>query len=220
MSNQTLGLSPQLYNYFQSISLREPEVLTQLRQETAHQPLSNMQIAPEQGQFMAFLIKLIGAKKTLEVGVFTGYSSLVVALALPENGEVIACDVDEEYTQIARTYWEKAGVSHKIKLHLAPAVLTLENLLAKGEENSFDFAFIDADKSNYDTYYEQALKLVRVGGVIAIDNVLWDGKVADSQVQDNRTQTIRRLNEKLHQDTRILLSVVPIADGLTLAMKL
>jgi predicted O-methyltransferase YrrM len=220
MSNQTLGLSPQLYNYFQSISLREPEVLTQLRQETAHQPLSNMQIAPEQGQFMAFLIKLIGAKKTLEVGVFTGYSSLVVALALPENGEIIACDVDEEYTQIARTYWEKAGVSHKIKLHLAPAVLTLENLLAKGEENSFDFAFIDADKSNYDTYYEQALKLVRVGGVIAIDNVLWDGKVADSQVQDNRTQTIRRLNEKLHQDTRILLSVVPIADGLTLAMKL
>lgn len=220
MSNQTLGLSPQLYNYFQSISLREPEVLTQLRQETAHQPLSNMQIAPEQGQFMAFLIKLIGAKKTLEVGVFTGYSSLVVALALPENGEIIACDVDEEYTQIARTYWEKAGVSHKIKLHLAPAVLTLENLLAQGEENSFDFAFIDADKSNYDTYYEQALKLVRVGGVIAIDNVLWDGKVADSQVQDNRTQTIRRLNEKLHQDTRILLSVVPIADGLTLAMKL
>jgi len=220
MSNQTLGLSPQLYNYFQSISLREPEVLTQLRQETAHQPLSNMQIAPEQGQFMAFLIKLIGAKKTLEVGVFTGYSSLVVALALPENGEIIACDVDEEYTQIARTYWEKAGVSHKIKLHLAPAVLTLENLLAKGEENSFDFAFIDADKSNYDTYYEQALKLVRVGGVIAIDNVLWDGKVADSQVQDNRTQAIRRLNEKLHQDTRILLSVVPIADGLTLAMKL
>jgi predicted O-methyltransferase YrrM len=220
MSNQTLGLSPQLYNYFQSISLREPEVLTQLRQETAHQPLSNMQIAPEQGQFMAFLIKLIGAKKTLEVGVFTGYSSLVVALALPENGEIIACDVDEEYTQIARTYWEKAGVSHKIKLHLAPAVLTLENLLAKGEENRFDFAFIDADKSNYDTYYEQALKLVRVGGVIAIDNVLWDGKVADSQVQDNRTQTIRRLNEKLHQDTRILLSVVPIADGLTLAMKL
>lgn len=220
MSNQTLGLSPQLYNYFQSISLREPEVLTQLRQETARQPLSNMQIAPEQGQFMAFLIKLIGAKKTLEVGVFTGYSSLVVALALPENGEVIACDVDEEYTQIARTYWEKAGVSHKIKLHLAPAVLTLENLLTKGEENSFDFAFIDADKSNYDIYYEQALKLVRVGGVIAIDNVLWDGKVADSQVQDNRTQTIRRLNEKLHQDTRILLSVVPIADGLTLAMKL
>jgi len=220
MSNQTLGLSPQLYNYFQSISLREPEVLTQLRQETAHQPLSNMQIAPEQGQFMAFLIKLIGAKKTLEVGVFTGYSSLVVALALPENGEIIACDVDEEYTQIARTYWEKAGVSHKIKLHLAPAVLTLEKLLAQGEENSFDFAFIDADKSNYDTYYEQALKLVRVGGVIAIDNVLWDGKVADSQVQDNRTQTIRRLNEKLHQDTRILLSVVPIADGLTLAMKL
>ena len=220
MSNQTLGLSPQLYNYFQSISLREPEVLTQLRQETAHQPLSNMQIAPEQGQFMAFLIKLIGAKKTLEVGVFTGYSSLVVALALPENGEIIACDVDEEYTQIARTYWEKAGVSHKIKLHLAPAVLTLENLLAKGEENSFDFAFIDADKSNYDTYYEQALKLVRVGGVIAIDNVFWDGKVADSQVQDNRTQAIRRLNEKLHQDTRILLSVVPIADGLTLAMKL
>jgi predicted O-methyltransferase YrrM len=220
MANQTLGLSPQLYNYFQSISLREPELLAQLRQETANHPLAIMQIAPEQGQFLAFLVKLIGAKKTLEVGVFTGYSSLVVALALPADGQVIACDVSEEYTKIAQAYWEKAGVSHKIKLYLAPALETLESLLAQGQANTFDLAFIDADKSNYEAYYEQALQLVRVGGIIAIDNVFWGGKVADSEIQDNRTQAIRRLNEKLHQDSRIFLSVVPIADGLTLAMKL
>ncbi len=219
MANQTLGLDRQLYQYFQSVSLREPEILTQLRQETAQHPLGMMQIAPEQGQFMALLLQLLGAKKTLEVGVFTGYSTLVVALALPEDGQVVACDVSEEYTAIAHRYWQKAGVAHKIDLRIAPALETLDQLLAAGQENTFDFAFIDADKSNYDNYYERALKLVRPGGLIAIDNVLWGGQVADSSVQDNRTTAIRELNAKLHQDQRIRLSLVPIADGLTLALK-
>jgi predicted O-methyltransferase YrrM len=219
MIKQTLGLTPELYNYYQSIAPREPEILKQLREETAKHSLAIMQIAPEQGQFFAFLMQLIGAKKTLEIGVFTGYSSLVVALNLPPNGQVIACDVNEEYTNIAKTYWEKAGVAEKIQLMLAPAQNTLDELLAQGEANSFDFAFIDADKSNYDIYYEQALKLVRPGGIIAIDNVLWGGKVAEVDAQDNRTQVIRRLNAKLQQDERVFLSVIPIADGLTLALK-
>ncbi|GBF80044.1 class I SAM-dependent methyltransferase [Aphanothece sacrum] len=219
MANQTLGLSPNLYQYFQSVSLREADILKQLRQETAQHPMGMMQIAPEQGQFMAFLIQLMGAKKTLEIGVFTGYSALVVALALPQYGQIIACDVDEEYTAIARRYWEKAGVSHKIDLRIAPALETLDKLIAEGQTNSFDFAFIDADKSNYDNYYEKALLLVRQGGLIAIDNVLWSGKVADSTVQDNRTQKIRDLNKKLHKDPRITLSLLPLADGLTLAIK-
>ncbi len=220
MSNQTLGLSPQLYHYFQSISLRESEILSQLRQETARHPMAMMQIAPEQGQFMAWLVQLMGAKKTLDIGVFTGYSSLVVALALPVEGKIIACDTSEEYTAIARRYWQQAGVSQKIELHLAPALETLDKLIAQGEVESFDFAFIDADKGNYDNYYERALQLVRQGGVIAIDNVLWGGKVADPEEQDNSTQKIREFNEKLHQDSRIFLSLVPIADGLTLALKI
>ncbi|MDJ0796391.1 MAG: class I SAM-dependent methyltransferase [Calothrix sp. MO_167.B12] len=219
MANQTLGLSTQLYDYLLSVSLREPEILTKLRQETAQHPMARMQIAPEQGQFMALLVQLIAAKKTLEVGVFTGYSSLAVALALPKDGKVVACDVSEEYTAIARRYWQQAGVDRKIDLHIAPALDTLDRLIAAGEGDSFDFAFIDADKSNYDGYYERALQLIRPGGVIAIDNVLWFGQVADPQVQDNRTKNIRALNQKLHEDERINLSLVPIADGLTLAMK-
>jgi len=219
MSKQTLGLEQNLYDYLLSISLREPAILTQLRQETAQMPRSIMQISPEQGQFMALLIKLIGAKKTLEVGVFTGYSSLVVALALPTDGKIVACDVSEEYTSVARRYWQQAGVADKIDLHIAPALETLDNLLTAGEAETFDFAFIDADKSNYDNYYEQCLELIRPGGLIAIDNVLWSGKVADTEIQDNQTNKIRALNRKLHQDSRITLSLVPIADGLTLAMK-
>lgn len=219
MANKTLGLNSALYQYFESICLREAEILTQLRQETSKHPMGIMQIAPEQGQFLALLIQLMGAKKTLEVGVFTGYSTLVVALALPHDGKIVACDVNEDYTAIARRYWEKAGVAHKIDLRLAPALDTLEQLLNQAEAETFDFAFIDADKSNYDNYYELALQLVRPGGLIAIDNVLWGGKVADPTVQDNRTNVIRRLNEKLHQDSRINLSLVTIADGLTLAMK-
>lgn len=219
MTKQTLGLEKRLYDYLLSVSVQEPEVLTQLREETAQLPMSQMQIAPEQGQFMALLIQLMGAKKTLDIGVFTGYSSLVVALALPQDGKVVACDVSEEYTNTARKYWQQAGVASKIELHIAPAVETLDRLLTSKEAGTFDFAFIDADKSNYDNYYERALQLVRPGGLIAVDNVLWSGRVADPQVQDNRTNNIRAFNQKLHQDPRVMISLMPIADGLMLALK-
>jgi len=219
MTTRTLGLSANLYDYLLSISLREPEILTQLRHQTAQHPVGRMQIAPEQGQFMALLVQLIGAKKTLEVGVFTGYSSLIVALALPAEGKVVACDISAEFTTIAQSYWQQAKVADKIDLHLAPALETLDKLLAAGEAETFDFAFIDADKSNYDNYYERSLQLIRPGGLIAIDNVLWSGRVADPAVQDNRTKKIRAFNDKLLQDQRISLSLVPIGDGLTLARK-
>lgn len=219
MLKKTMGLDDQLYNYFLSVSLREVDILRQLREETARLPNAIMQIAPEQGQFMALLIKLLGAKKTLEVGVFTGYSSLCVALALPTDGKIVACDVSEEYTTMARRYWQAAGVADKIDLHIAPALDTLDQLLAEGQAETFDFAFIDADKGNYDGYYERSLQLVRTGGLIAIDNVLWSGRVADSQTKENSTKKLRALNEKLHKDQRITLSMLPIADGLTLAFK-
>jgi len=219
MSKKTIDLSNQLYDYLLSVSLREPEILRQLRQETARHSLAVMQIAPEQGQFMALLVQLLGATKTLEVGVFTGYSSLCVALALPPNGKVVACDVSEEYTRVARRYWQLAGVADKIELRLAPALDTLAQLLADGQAETFDFAFIDADKVNYEGYYERSLQLVRPGGLIAIDNVLWSGRVADPQFQDKSTLAIRALNNKLHNDQRVTLSIVPIADGLTLAVK-
>jgi predicted O-methyltransferase YrrM len=220
MSNKTLGLPDSIADYLRSTSLREPEILIKLRQETATHPMSQMQIAPEQGQFMALLVQLIGAKKTLEVGVFTGYSSLSVALALPTDGRIIACDVSEEYTSIARRYWQAAGVAEKIDLRIAPALETLDHLLETGHEGTFDFAFIDADKNNYDGYYERSLQLVRPAGLIAIDNVLWSGKVADDEIQDNQTRKIRQLNQKLHDDQRVQISMVPIADGLTLALKI
>ncbi|MDJ0578318.1 MAG: class I SAM-dependent methyltransferase [Xenococcaceae cyanobacterium MO_234.B1] len=219
MANKFLELDGKLCNYIQSVSLREPEILAQLREETGKLPMRNMQIAPEQGQFMALLVQLMGAKKTLDIGVFTGYSSLVVALALPQDGQVVACDIDETYTAIAGRYWELAGVGDKIQLHLAPALQTLEGLIATGHSNSFDFAFIDADKRNYDNYYECALKLVRFGGLIIIDNVLWSGRVADDADRDKRTIAIRDFNQKLHQDPRVQISLIPIADGLTLALK-
>lgn len=219
MSNQTLGLAPHLYAYFQSVCLREAESLRQLRQETARHPMARMQIAPEQGQFMALLVQLMGAEKTLEIGVFTGYSALAIALALPPQGKVVACEVNREYGDIARRHWQKAGIAHKIDLKIAPALGTLEALLAAGEANTFDFAFIDADKANYDGYYEGSLKLVRPGGLIVIDNILWGGKVADPIVEDSQTRAIRALNEKLHRDSRVNLSLVPIADGLALALK-
>jgi len=219
MSKQTIGLDNQLYNYLLSTSLREPEILQKLRHETASLPQSTMQISPEQGQFMGLLVQLIGANKTLEVGVFTGYSSLSVALALPDDGKIIAADVSEEFTAVARRYWQKAGVAHKIDLRLAPALETLDNLLASGQAETFDFAFIDADKENYDGYYERSLQLIRPGGLIAIDNVLWSGRVADPHIQDENTQIIRNLNKKLHQDERVTLSLLPIGDGLTLALK-
>ncbi|HEY9694582.1 MAG TPA: class I SAM-dependent methyltransferase [Oculatellaceae cyanobacterium] len=219
MSNKTSGLDQQLYNYLLSVSLREADILRELREETAQHPRAGMQIAPEQGQFMALLIQLLGAKKTLEVGVFTGYSSLCVALALPPTGKIVACDVSEEYTAIARRYWQAAGVADKIDLRLAPAIETLDQLLAAGEAETFDFAFIDADKRNYQAYYERSLQLIRPGGLIAIDNVLWSGRVIDFEDRDKQTQAIRDFNQYLYQDHKISLSLVPIADGLTLALK-
>ncbi|MEQ8381587.1 MAG: class I SAM-dependent methyltransferase [Coleofasciculus sp. A1-SPW-01] len=219
MSNKTLGLDTPLYKYLLSVSLREPDILQKLRQETATHPDSAMQIAPEQGQFMAFLVQLMGAMKTLEIGVFTGYSVLAVALALPKDGKIVACDVSEDYTAIARRYWDAAGVSDKIDLRLAPALETLDELLAAGQAETFDFAFIDADKVNYLAYYERSLQLIRPGGLIAIDNVLWGGRVADSQMQDKNTAAIRAFNQAISQDEQVILSLVPIADGLTLALK-
>ncbi|MBD1910028.1 MULTISPECIES: class I SAM-dependent methyltransferase [unclassified Leptolyngbya] len=219
MANKTISLDNQLYDYLLSVSLREPEILFQLREETARHPKANMQIAPEQGQFMALLVQLLGAKKALELGVFTGYSALRIALALPPKGQLIACDVSEEFTQVARRYWQAAGVDHKINLRLAPALETLDQLLANGEANTFDFAFIDADKDNYSYYYEKLLQLIRPGGLIAIDNVLWSGRVAQPDIQDQQTVILREFNQQLQEDDRIFLSLVPIGDGLTLAFK-
>ena len=212
-------LTETTYQYLLSVSSRESSVLERLRQETAALPNASMQISPDQGQFMGLLVRLMGAKKTLEVGVFTGYSSLSVALALPDNGKIVACDVSEEWTGIAGRYWKEAGVEQKINLRIAPAIQTLDSLLAEGQAGTFDFGFIDADKSNYDGYYERTLKLLRSGGLVAIDNVLWSGRVADPANQEEDTIAIRALNAKLHRDQRIHLSMVPIADGLTLALK-
>ncbi|MEB3120173.1 MAG: class I SAM-dependent methyltransferase [Snowella sp.] len=219
MSKQTTGLAETLADYIQSISLREPDILKQLREETVKLSMARMQISPEQGQLMALLVQLMGAKKTLEIGVFTGYSALAVALALPVDGKMIACEISEEYTAIAKDFWGRAGVSEKIDLRIAPALETLEKLITEGEAESFDLAFIDADKRNYENYYERVLTLLRPGGLILIDNVLWSGKVVDPTITDKQTQAIREFNQKLHQDSRISLSVVAIADGLTLALK-
>lgn len=219
MTRTTLTMNQTLYQYYLQNSLREPPILEQLRLETAKLSAAKMQIAPEQGQFLSFLIKLIGAKKTIDIGVFTGYSSLVVALALPDEGRVIACDTNIEWTKIAKKYWQLAEQDKKIALHLAPAQQTLDHLLQQGEANTFDFIFIDADKQNYDVYYEYSLKLVRPGGIIAIDNVLWGGLVADEANQEESTVAIRLLNQKIHQDDRVILSMLPLADGLTLVIK-
>ena len=219
MGKKSFGLDSRLYEYLLSVSLQEAEILTKLRRETDRHRGKIMQISPDQGQFMALLIKLLNAKKTLDIGVFTGYSSLVVALALPDDGLVVACDRDPNATEIARRYWQEAGVAHKVDFHLAPALDTLDELLAKGEAGSFDFAFIDADKRNYSNYYERCLKLLRPGGLIAIDNVLWFGAVADPNDLDKRTIAIREFNQKVYQDERVEITMLAIADGLTLAMK-
>jgi predicted O-methyltransferase YrrM len=218
MSTRTLNLDDELYRYLLGVSLREHPVMKQLRADTHDHPHAQMQISPEQGQFMALLIGLTGARRTLEIGVFTGYSALAVALALPADGRVIACDVNEDYTDIARAYWKEAGVDHKIDLHLAPAVDTLDALIADRQAGCFDFAFIDADKTAYDAYYERCLTLLRRGGLLAIDNVLWGGRVA-RRAKDDDTAAIQALNRKLHVDQRIDLSMLPVSDGLTLARK-
>jgi caffeoyl-CoA O-methyltransferase len=219
MANDTIQLTDQLYDYLISVSLRESDALRRLRAETATLERASMQMSPDTGQFLAFLIKLIGAKRVIEVGVFTGYSSLAMSLALPDDGQLIACDVSDEWTAIGRRYWQEAGVNHKIDLRLAPAVQTLQQLIDEGHQNSFDFIFIDADKPNYDTYYEQAYNLVRSGGLICIDNVLWHGRVLDESRQDEGTQAIRVLNKKLSTDERVDLSLVPIGDGVTILRK-
>lgn len=220
MSNEFLALTEILYAYMLNNSLREPEVLKKLREETtATNSHAIMAISPVQGQFMMLLLKLIGAAKTLEVGVFTGYSSLCTALTIPADGHIYACDVSEEWTSVARRYWAEAGVGDKITLKLAPAVETLDALLADGHAGTFDFAFIDADKSNYDLYYERALKLLRKGGLLVFDNMLWYGKVADPSVTDADTVALRTLNAKLHRDERVFASLVGIGDGMNLAIK-
>lgn len=220
MSTRTLTLNDDLYQYLLDVSLRETPIQRRLREETARMEMAGMQISPEQGQFMALLVALMGARNTLEVGVFTGYSALCVAGALPEDGRILACDVSEEWTSIARRYWKEAGVDGKIELRLAPATETLAALIKGGEKGRFDFAFIDADKENYGVYFEQCLELLRPGGLIAVDNTLWSGSVLDTEDQSKDTKAIRELNKALRKDSRIRLSLVPIGDGLTLAMKL
>lgn len=221
MSNRTIGLSDEIYRYLLQHSLREPELLRRLREETTRMTRwANMQIAPEQGQFMGLLVQLIGARRALEVGTFTGYSALSVMLAMPRDGRLVACDLSKEFTDVARRYWAEAGLADRIELRLQPALNTLDELIAGGAADSFDFAFIDADKENYDGYYERALKLLRPGGLLAIDNVLWNGSVADPTIHDADTNAIRALNDKVAKDRRVAISMVPIGDGLTLARKL
>jgi caffeoyl-CoA O-methyltransferase len=216
VSNASIGLSQELHAYLVKVGVREPDVLRKLRERTAAIPEHGMQIAPEQGAFMALLVKVMGARQCLEVGTFTGYSSTAVALALPADGRLVCCDVSREWTDIARETWTEAGVADRVELRLGPAIETLDQLLAEGGSGRFDFAFIDADKPNYDGYVERALRLVRPGGLIAIDNVLWSGRVADSSVDDESTVAIRSLNEKLAADERVEIAMVPIGDGLTL----
>lgn len=219
MSTRTLGLSDELYSYIISTTVHQTDVMRRLREETARHSRGGMQISAEQGQFMTLLVKLLNVKKALEVGVFTGYSALVVAQAMPEDGKLIACDISEEFTSVGRPYWNEAGVAHKIDLRLGPGTETLLALLADGHAGTFDFAFIDADKPNYDAYYEAALQLVRVGGLIGIDNTLWSGKVADESVTDPETLALRSLNAKVFSDARVDAALLPIGDGLTLARK-
>jgi caffeoyl-CoA O-methyltransferase len=206
-------------DYIRGITLREAPILERLREETAANPQSGMQVSPEQGQYLALMARLIGARRTLEVGTFTGYSALVVAMALPEDGQIIACDINKEWTDVARRYWHEAGVAHKIDLRLGPAVETLRALLAGGGKGTFDFAFIDADKSNYQAYFDSAIELIRPGGLIAVDNVLWHGRVIDPAEQDRDTLAVREFNRRLHTDPRVEISLVPMGDGLTLARK-
>lgn len=219
MSNKGTFLNDELYSYLQTVSVRPNMVLQELRETTLTLPNSIMQISPEQGQFMQLLIKLMSAKRTIEVGVYTGYSALAVALALPKNGEVVACDINKEWTDIAQTYWKKAGVADKIKLHLAPAEVTLQSLIDEGQEEQFDFAFIDADKTGYAKYYEQCLKLIRPGGLIMIDNTFMHYTVLNNDKSDKTAEAIRQINVKLLHDERVDISMVPMGDGVLLARK-
>ena len=219
MSNRTITVDDRLYEYLCDVSLRETDLMRRLRAETLAMPQAGMQISPEQGQFMALLVRLAGAERIIEVGTFTGYSALCMASALPPGGRLIACDVNEAWTAVARRYWAEAGVAESIDLRLAPALETLDDLIADGGSGRFDFAFIDADKENYRGYFERVLALLRPGGLVAVDNVLWGGSVIDPAKQDKDTEAIRAFNKALRDDPRIDLSLVPIGDGLTLARK-
>ncbi|HQR71370.1 MAG TPA: class I SAM-dependent methyltransferase [Burkholderiaceae bacterium] len=220
MSRRTLNLDDRLHDYVVRHNREHPE-LVKLREATASHPRANMQISPEQGALLAMLVKLTGARRTIEIGVFTGYSALAVALALPDDGRILACDVSDEYTRVGRPFWERAGVARKIDLVLEPALHTLDARLATGEAGRYDFAFIDADKANYDGYYERCLKLLRAGGLMAFDNVLWSGRVADrvDPATDADTAALQLLNAKLQADERIDVALLPVGDGLTLARK-
>lgn len=218
MSARTIPIDDALYTYLLSVSLRETDTLRRLRNETAAMPESHLQISPEQGQFIGLLVRLMSAKRIVEIGTFTGYSALVMADTIPPDGLIVACDVSEQWTATARRYWAEAGVADRIQLRLAPALKTLDELLAI-EEGSFDLIFIDADKENYLNYYERALKLLRSGGLVIVDNVLWGGSVTDQAKQDLNTRAIRAFNDALRADERVDLSLVPIGDGLTLARK-
>ncbi len=218
MFDRLLKLDDTLYRYVLDHSIREHPAQIGLRAATRDHPYAGMQISPDQGQFMALLVKLIGARRTIEIGVFTGYSALSVALALPDDGQVLACDINDEYTRIGKPFWQQAGVAHKIDLRLKPAIETLDAELAAGAQGRYDFAFIDADKCGYDAYYERCLQLLRTGGLIAIDNTLWGGKVAHRADSDD-TAALQALNDKLHRDERIDVSLLAIGDGVTLARK-
>ena len=219
MSKRSIQLTDALYDYLLQHSLRETEVMRRLREESPWQGSSGMQISPDQGQFMALLVELIGARRCIEIGTFTGYSALCVAQALPADGELIACDINPETTAVARRFWQEAGVAGKIDLRLAPALETLDGLIAEGQEGRFDFVFIDADKTSYDAYYEAALRLLRPGGLVAVDNVLWHGSVINSAADDPDTTAIRAMNKKIASDQRVSCSLLPLGDGLTLARK-
>jgi len=219
VDNQSIGLNADLYDYLLNNGLREPEILQQLRAATEKEELSVMRSAPEQGQFMALLLRLMGAKRVVEVGTYTGYATLWMALALPEDGKIVSCDVSEQWTAVGQSHWAAAGVADKIDLHLRPALETLQRLLNKGEQESFDFAFIDADKINYSAYFEACLQLLRPGGLIVVDNVLWGGSVIDETNHEESTEAIRAFNQQLRTDSRIELNMLPVADGITLAMK-
>jgi len=219
MANRSIGLNADLYDYLLDYGLIEPEILQQLRSATEKEELSVMRSAPEQGQFMALLLRLMGAKRVLEIGTYTGYATLWMALALPDDGKIVSCDVSKQWTAVGQSHWAAAGVADKIDLYLQPALETLHALLNKGEHNSFDFAFIDADKINYPAYFEACLQLIRPGGLIVVDNVLWGGKVIDETNREDSTEAIRAFNQLLSTDSRIELNMLPIADGITLAIK-
>ena len=219
MTSKSIGLPDDVYDYVLAHGVREPAILARLREETAAHPMAQMQIEPLQGAIFRLLVELLDARSYLEVGTFTGYSSLAVALAMPADGRLVCCDVSEEYTSVARRYWAEAGVADRVDLRIGPGIDGLDALLAEGRENKFDLAFIDADKKSYPDYYERCLRLVRPGGVVALDNVLWGGEIADMTKQDRDTLALRAVNEIVRDDERVTVVLLPVADGMTLARK-